>query len=183
IHKKYPQLKKCAQSLRWAQNFEFVIDDCELKSQDEIALIPPVAGGSALAHVSESPLSLDEILTKIRDSNNGAAVFFLGSVRRHAQGKTVTKLSYEAYEPMASQELDRIAHACGKSEEAKVYIAHRSGTLKIGDIAVIIAAAAPHRDAAFKACRNALEALKKDVPIWKKEFYEDGESWIGWGGG
>jgi molybdopterin synthase catalytic subunit/molybdopterin converting factor small subunit len=183
IIEKYPQIGKHKKSLRWAQNFEFANDDNTLQEGDEIALIPPVAGGAPCAHVSSQELSLTNVIKKVQNDSHGALVLFLGTVRSTAQGKTVKNLSYEAYEPMATRELDRIACACTKKYATKTYIAHRSGHLNIGDIAVIIAAASPHRDAAFTACKKALETLKTDVPIWKKEFYDDGECWIGWGGG
>ena len=183
ILEKYPQIGTHQKSLRWAQNFEFANDDNTLQDGDEIALIPPVAGGTPCAHVSNEELSLKEIVSKVQAPEYGAVVIFLGTVRSNAQGKDVKNLNYEAYEPMATMELDRIACMCAKQYETQTYIAHRSGHLDIGDIAVIIAAASAHRDAAFTACQKALETLKADVPIWKKEFYKDGQSWIGWGGG
>ena len=183
IYEKYPQIAQHKGSLRWAQNFNFASADNKLHDGDEIALIPPVAGGAPCAHVSDTELVLDDVIKKVRDDKHGALVLFLGTVRNNANEKTVEKLNYEAYDPMATQELDRIASACSKNHHAKVYIAHRSGALEVRDVAVIIAAASAHRDGAFQACREALEQLKTDVPIWKKEFYSDGESWIGWGGG
>ncbi len=114
----------------------------------------------------------------------GATVLFVGTVRDHSQGKAVTGITYEAYLPMAERVLEQVADELSSVErEVSVAILHRHGALKVGELAVVIAAAAPHRDDAFEACRAAIERVKKDVPIWKRETTADGEVWVGWSGG
>jgi molybdopterin synthase catalytic subunit len=114
----------------------------------------------------------------------GATVLFVGTVRDHARGKEVRRLEYEAYVPMCERQLERIAERCGTAHGgAEVAIDHRYGPLDIGDISVVIAAAAPHRAEAFAACRQAIEEIKTDVPIFKRELTTDGDEWVGWGGG
>ena len=109
----------------------------------------------------------------------GGIVHFVGTVRNQTQGKTVTKLEFEAYVPMAISEMRKIAErAANQWPIQKMAIHHRVGTLAIGEIAVIISVACPHRKAAFEACSFAIDTLKETVPIWKKEFFEDGAVWV-----
>ena len=104
---------------------------------------------------------------------------FVGAVRDHARGRDIRHLEYEAYPGMAEREMERIAdEAALRWPGARVAIAHRTGRLEIGDLAVVVAAAAPHRAEAFAACRYAIDTLKERVPIWKKEFAADGEYWV-----
>ncbi len=114
----------------------------------------------------------------LSDEVGGIAVF-IGTVRNSTKGKPVHRLDFEAYEPMAVSELKKIAvRAKEQFKVRKIAIHHRVGRLEIGEIAVVIAASAPHRDAAFEACRFAIDTLKQTVPIWKKEIFEDGEVWV-----
>ena len=112
----------------------------------------------------------------------GGIVTFTGMVRRHSRGVAVDHLEYEAYGPMAVREMTRL---CDEIEAeiagARLAVEHRVGTLQIGDLAVVIAAAAPHRAEAFAACRAMIDRLKDRVPIWKKEFGDDGSEWVGLG--
>ena len=144
----------------------------------------PVAGGAPGAKLTTDPLDPDELLASIHGSDTGAAVVFVGTVRDRSRGQAVQSLHYQAYPAMAQRQLERICQRCESDHPGtRVGITHRHGPLAVGEISVVIAAAAPHRDAAFAACRAALEAVKKDVPIWKKEKTRDGEEWVGWGGG
>ena len=112
------------------------------------------------------------------DAAGGIAVF-IGTVRNQTKGKVVRKLDFEAYKPMAVSEMRKIAErATQKWPIQKISIHHRVGSLKIQEIAVIIAVATPHRKAAFEACQFAIDTLKETVPIWKKEYFEDGEVWV-----
>ncbi len=151
---------------------------------DEIAVIPPVSGGhdGARLVLTHAPLSLDAAVASIAGLEHGGIATFSGQVRRRSRGRTVAYLEYEAYEPMALRELGRIA-ARVKDEitGAELAIHHRLGRLGLGEVAVVVAAAAPHRAEAFAACRLAIEALKRDVPIWKREVADDGAVWIGLG--
>lgn len=109
----------------------------------------------------------------------GAVVTFSGKVRNHTNSRRVVRLEFEAYEKMARSEMEKICiESLEKFEIRKMSMHHRTGKLKIGDMAVAISCASPHRKAAFRACEFAIETLKKTVPIWKKEIYEDGEVWV-----
>ena len=104
---------------------------------------------------------------------------FIGTVRNATKGKAVVRLEFEAYEPMALSEMQKIADAAmEKWPVHQILIHHRVGTLEVGEIPVIIAVASPHRDAAFEACKYIIDTLKQTVPIWKKEVFEDGEQWV-----
>jgi len=129
-------------------------------------------------------LSSEELLLKdcydfVQDDSCGGIVVFVGTVRNSTDGKTVIKLEFSAYEPMAVKEMTKIAReAIDLFKVKKMAIHHAVGDLNISDVPVIIAVSSPHREAAFKACQFAIDTLKKTVPIWKKEFFEDGEIWV-----
>lgn len=177
---------------RVAVNQEMVGTDHPLADGDELALIPPVAGGSdategpaasaRYARVLSDPLSLDRVVAAVRGDGMGGIVTFVGQVRDHNQGHDVVRLEYEAYEDMANKVM---AGLCDKIESeipgTRLAVEHRIGVLGIGEEAVVIAAAAPHRAEAFEACRALIDQLKEEVPIWKKEVAPDGEEWIGMG--
>lgn len=169
-------------SLVIARNREYVGVDETLADGDELALIPPVSGGAATAPlilVSAAPLSVDEAIDAVRDASFGGLVLFLGTVRDASRGKRVTHLEYEAYAEMAEAKMREIARSLEERHApCRVVMHHRIGDLAIGDVAVIVAAGAPHRDAAFAAAREAIDELKTIVPIWKKEYSEDGAVWI-----
>jgi molybdopterin synthase catalytic subunit len=165
-----------------ARNHEYVTPDEPLADGDEVALIPPVSGGAIVVApiaVSASPLSVDDALAAVRESSFGGIVVFLGTVRDRSRGKSVTHLEYEAYAEMAETKMREIAQRL-EAEHAplRLVMHHRVGDLAIGDIAVIVAAGAPHREAAFAAARAAIDELKTIVPIWKKEHSDDGAVWI-----
>ena len=135
-----------------------------------------------LARVQDTPLSLDEVVRAVSDVGQGGLVTFTGVVRNHSKGKTVTRLDYEAYGPMAEKQLAFIANETAqKWPGTRVAVAHRVGSLVPGDLAVVIAVSAPHRKEAFRACEHVIDRLKEDVPIWKKEFSSDGDVWVGLG--
>ncbi len=111
--------------------------------------------------------------------DKGGLVLFVGTVRNHTQGKEVLRLDFEAYEPMAVNEMRKIAVTIKERwPESKIAIHHRIGQLAIGDVAVVIAVGTAHREAAFAACQYAIDTLKQTVPIWKKEIFADGEVWV-----
>jgi molybdopterin synthase catalytic subunit len=129
--------------------------------------------------ITSNRLSLDEALAAASDPAWGGIVIFLGTVRESSRGKRVTHLEYEAYAEMAEAKMGEIAATLEKAHApCRVVLHHRIGDLAIGEIAVIVVAGAPHRDAAFKAAREAIDELKTVVPIWKKEYSEDGAVWI-----
>jgi molybdopterin synthase catalytic subunit len=180
---RHAPIAKLAGRFRVAVNHDFAPDDLELHDGDELALIPPVAGGSG-RHVllSSDPLSLDRCVAAVSSPGMGGIVTFTGMVRRHSRGVTVERLEYEAYGAMALREMTRL---CDEIEAelpgTHLAVEHRTGTLQIGDLAVVIAAAAPHRAEAFTACRAMIDRLKDRVPIWKKEISDDGTEWVGLG--
>jgi len=165
-----------------ARNHDYVTVDEPLADGDEVALIPPVSGGAmtvAPIVVSASALSVDDALAAVRDSGFGGIVVFLGTVRDRSRGKRVTHLEYEAYAEMAEAKMREIARRLEELHgPLRLVMHHRVGDLDIGEIAVIVAAGAPHRDAAFAAARAAIDELKTVVPIWKKEHSDDGAVWI-----
>jgi molybdopterin synthase catalytic subunit len=168
--------------LRVAVNQEFVDKEAEVPAGAELALIPPVSGGSSLFSVVDRPLRLEDVIAAVSGEAYGGLVTFSGSVRNQTKGRRVLRLEYEAYPPMAERVLAAIgAEVAERFGGTRLAIMHRVGTLMPGEVAVVIAAAAPHRKEAFLACEHAIERLKQDVPIWKKEFFEDGEVWVGLG--
>ena len=178
-----PDLAPLMPKLRIAVAEEFANADDVIPEGAEVALIPPVAGGSGgLFRLQNTPLSLQEVVDAVQGSERGGLVTFSGAVRDHTKGKRVTRLEYEAYGPMAQKKLAQIGdEAREKWPGTQVAVLHRLGTLVPGELAVVIAVSAPHRKEAFRACEFVIDRLKEDVPIWKKEFAEDGEVWVGLG--
>lgn len=180
----HPALTALLPHLRVAVNQEFSSLDGAVPAGAEVALIPPVAGGSGAPQflVTDAPLSLDAVVRAVSGSGQGGVVTFSGAVRDSTHGKPVVRLEYEAYAPMAEKKLAEIAsEAAALWPGARVAIHHRVGVLSPGELAVVIAASTPHRAEAFAACRHAIERLKADVPIWKKEVFADGAVWVGLG--
>jgi MoaE-MoaD fusion protein len=166
--------------LLYAVNKEYATRDRALADGDEVALIPPVSGGAFL--LSEEPLSLERVVDEVRDEQAGAIATFTGTTRIESRGRTVTHLDYEAYEGMAEQVMAEIAAGLeARYQLSAVAIHHRVGRVGIGETSVVIAVSAPHRHEALAACKDAIDALKERVPLWKKEVYEGGEEWIGRG--
>lgn len=136
-----------------------------------------------LLGIRDTPLSVDEVLAAVSDHAAGGTAVFVGTVRDHDHGKAVTMLSYSAH-PSAEAELRRVAEKVAADLPITALAAvHRIGDLTLGETAVIVAAAAPHRDAAFQACRRLIDDLKREVPIWKRQVFADGSAeWVGCGG-
>jgi molybdopterin synthase catalytic subunit len=134
-----------------------------------------------LLAVREAPLSLDECYAAVVTPETGGVALFVGTVRNNNQGQDVTLLEYQAYAAMAERELAVIADEIERElPGTRLACLHRTGALRVGDIAVICAAAAPHRGEAFTACRELIDRLKSRVPIWKREHGDQGPYWIGW---
>jgi molybdopterin synthase catalytic subunit len=166
--------------LLYAVNKEYAARDRELAEGDEVALIPPVSGGTF--RLSADPLSLEAVVDEVRSERAGAIATFVGTTRVESRGRTVQRLEYEAYEGMAEQVMAQIASALQERYElCDIAIHHRTGRVDIGEPSVVIAVSAPHRQDALAACKDAIDTLKQEVPLWKKEIYEGGEEWIGRG--
>jgi molybdopterin synthase catalytic subunit len=183
-----PVLERWLPHCRVAVGQEYAFNDHVLCEGDEVALIPPVSGGSEAPFVAvvERELSLDEVVRQVQTEKGGAAgaiCTFLGVVRetsKDLQGQLhddIEFLDYEAYAPMAEREMRRIALEAAQKWEASCAVTHRVGRLGIGEASVAIAVATAHRAASFEACRYIIEELKKRVPIWKKETARDGFWW------
>ena len=168
------------EGLLYAVNKEYAERERTLSDGDEVALIPPVSGGAF--RLSAKPLSLDAVVDEVRDARAGAIATFVGTTRVESRGRTVLHLEYEAFEEMAEKVMAEIAdELTSRYALCAIAIHHRTGRVDIGEASVAIAVSSPHRQDALAACKDAIDTLKERVPLWKKEFYEGGEEWIGRG--
>ena len=166
--------------LLYAVNREYVEAGHELADGDEVAVIPPVSGGSF--RLVDGPLDVAAVLREVETPEAGALASFVGTVRRRSRDRDVVHLEYEAFEEMAEPLLSRLGDELTERHGlSAVAIHHRLGRVEIGEASVVIAVSAPHRAAALDACRDAIETLKTTIPLWKKEVYAGGEEWIGRG--
>ena len=185
-----PALRRFGRSLLVAVNEEYAGPGQAVRDGDEVAVFPPVSGGSAEAageaaatgdffELTTEPISVGEVARRVVPDTCGATVTLDGYVREWTKGRRTLYLVYEAYAPMALAEMRRLGERAREQFQiAHIGIVHRTGRLEIGETSVVIAVAAPHRRAAFEACEWAIKELKRTVPVWKKEFYEGGEVWI-----
>ena len=177
-----PQLKQALPSLALAVNQQYASPETKLSADDEVALLPPVSGGvdEARRHASivRARIDTQRVLENLKHGEDGAALVFEGVVRNQTRGRKTLYLDYEAYEAMALREMEVLAaEALTKFQVRDVALVHRLGRLQIGETSVLIAVASAHRAAAFEACRWLIDTLKRKVPIWKKEYFEDGAVW------
>lgn len=162
---------------RWAIAVGGQLAEAEVALADgvEVALLPPVSGGAPRTRLVDRPIDLTAVEAEVHDPRRGAVVLFVGRVRDHHGTRRVSGLTYEAYRPMAEAALERIADELASAAPGlDVRIVHRLGEVDVGEASVVIAVASPHRAAAHEASREALERLKREVPIWKRERYADG---------
>lgn len=169
-------------SLAVAVNREYVPVDYVLRDGDEVALLPPVSGGAPgftpQVSIVHEPIDAQAAVTNIERPEDGALVVFDGMVRNNSRGRRTLYLIYEAYEEMALEQMRTLAaKAVADFAIRDVAIVHRLGRIEVGESSVLIAVASAHRAAAFDACRWLIDTLKKTIPIWKKEFFEDGAVW------
>ena len=173
---RYPKLIPLWPRLAIAINGEIAKPDSPLPPDAEVALLPPVSGGSSpRAELVDGPIDLEAIAAEVYATSCGAVVTFVGTVRDHHNNRSVSKIYYDAYRPMALSALQSIAATLTQeSSELRAGIVHRLGEVPAGEASVVITIASPHRDAAYAASREALERIKREVPIWKEEHYTDG---------
>jgi molybdopterin synthase catalytic subunit len=195
LQQRIPKLQDFRGTIAMAINYEYADGAAVLHDNDEVALIPPVSGGLAAARdVSASgaalplvaehvtlvgdPIQSECILRDMKRPEDGAVAIFDGIVRNNSRGRRTLYLDYSAYEPMALSQMEQLAvDAMARFAVRDVRITHRLGRLQIGETSVYIAVSSAHRAAAFDACRWLIDTLKKKVPIWKKEYFEDGAVW------
>jgi molybdopterin synthase catalytic subunit len=188
---RHPDLRRFGRSLLVAVNQEYAQPPTELKDGDELALFPPVSGGADPSPASETngaedffelttePIDVGAVARRVVPPRCGATVTLDGYAREWTRGRRTLYLTYEAYAPMALSEMRRLGReAHRRFPIAHIGIVHRTGRTDIGETSVVISVSAPHRRAAFEACEWAIRELKRTVPIWKKEFFEDGEVWV-----
>lgn len=136
-----------------------------------------------MVRIQQEPIVIDNVVNEVRDTGSGAIVLFMGTVRDNNEGRPVLHLDYDAYGPMAEREMNRLKNeALTGHEISRLAMVHRTGRIEPGEISVAIAVSAPHREPALAACRFMIDSLKRTVPIWKRECFEDGEVWIEGGG-
>ena len=189
-----PEIGNLFSSIALAVNQQYAGPDTILKANDEVALLPPVSGGAVgaagetqagkpaerrrYASIVRETIDTPSIASRLKQGEDGASVVFEGVVRNQTRGRRTLYLEYEAYEGMALQQLESLGtEALQKFQIRDVTIVHRLGRLEIGETSVLIVVGSAHRGPAFDACRWIIDTLKKTVPIWKKEHFEDGAVW------
>jgi molybdopterin synthase catalytic subunit len=182
--RRHPAAAVGAASVRAARNLGYCAWETAVASGDTIAFIPPVAGGRddtspVRVWMTNVPIDIASVIASAGTSRDGAVATFIGRVRDHSDGVAVHRLDYEAYAEMAEAEMRRIGEELfARGGISTITIVHRTGSLLIGDASVVVVVAAPHRDAAFPACQEALELIKSTVPVWKREHTADGAHWV-----
>jgi len=193
LQRRVPRLAEFRSAIALAVNQEYSDASTVLRDMDEVALLPPVSGGAGNevekpelpavliaqhASIVREPINHVSVVTALKQPEDGALAIFDGIVRNHSRGRRTLQLEYTAYEAMALQQMEQLARAAlARFAVRDVRLVHRLGRLQVGESSVFIAVAAAHRAAAFDACRWLIDTLKTTVPIWKKEFFEDGAVW------
>jgi molybdopterin converting factor subunit 1 len=178
LENRYPGLRLDLRPTLVAVNAEYASPDYVLREGDQVALIPPVSGGSHV-RITTNPLDPRSVTFQVRDENNGAVVVFEGVTRRAAYGKEVQYLEYEAFVPMAEKELARIIEDIRQEFGINdIAVEHRIGRVDIGETSLIVAIGSRHRRESLAAITATVDRIKQTVPIWKKEFFADGAIWV-----
>ena len=186
VSRRFPVLGPYRPFTLFAVRNDYVEPTYALREGDELCLFPPVSGGapdSDRIQVTTEPLSERAVTDAVGDAGAGGIVLFSGVVRDQTGGRRVKFLEYEAHAPMAEAKMREIATAVRARwpDVTRIAMIHRIGRLEIGESSVMIAVSSPHRRQAFEACHFAIDTLKESVPVWKKEYFEDGEVWVGLG--
>lgn len=185
----FPRLAGMASSIVIARNHEFASREAVLADGDEIAFLPPVSGGVYQHEITDpeghffaltrDPIDTAAIEKQILQGCDGALVTFQGVVRNNTRGRTTLRLEYECYEAMAVRQMAAIGREIAQGFAiSRIAMVHRLGSLEIGEASVVVIVVAPHRRPAFDAALEGINRLKRSVPVWKKEFFEDGEVWV-----
>ena len=178
---RHPKLAAMRDSIVLARNREFAPQTTALSDGDEVAFLPPVSGGADddIVELTDGPIDARALAARLLRGEDGAVVTFEGVTRNHSGNRRTRHLEYEAYRPMALDAMRAIARdARQRFPVDRVGIVHRLGRLEISEASVAIVVTSAHRKAAFEACHYAIDTLKQTVPIWKKEYFEDGEVWV-----
>ncbi len=177
---RFETLRDKRPSILFARNREFATPETTLTENDEIAFLPPVSGGSGhVFAITRDPIDSQQLARSLCRPEDGALVIFEGVVRNNTKGRPTSYLEYECYEPMALEQMTRIGNQIAAQYSlGAIGIVHRLGQLQIGEASVAVVASAPHRRAAFEAALDGINRLKREVPIWKKEFFADGAVWV-----
>lgn len=178
----YPSVQPLIERIVFAVNDEYVPFDERLEDGAEVALIPPVSGGAFddLFLLTREPLEAQRLAELVRADDCGAVTLFYGVVRNHSEGRQVQRLEYEAHESMALKKMREVADETKRRfpQIREIGVWHRIGLLEIGETSLLVAVASPHRRESFEACHWAVDRIKEVVPIWKKEHWSGGSSWV-----
>lgn len=185
----FPKLSALAKSIVMARNHEFASPADPLTDGDEVALLPPVSGGAPVLEIEDpaghyfaltrEPIDIRAAEHRLLQGIDGALVTFQGVVRNNTKGRATLRLEYECYEQMAIRKMAEIGREiAGQFAISRIALIHRLGSLEIGEASVVVIATAPHRRPSFDAALEGINRLKRLVPVWKKEFFADGEVWV-----
>jgi MoaE-MoaD fusion protein len=179
--KRFETLRETRSSILFARNREFAKPDALVTDNDEVAFLPPVSGGSGGHFFALTRAAIDtrKLVEALQRPEDGAVVAFDGVVRNNTKGRATRYLEYECYEEMAKTQMSRIGLEIARQFAiGRIGMIHRLGRLEIGEASVVVVVTAPHRKPAFEAALEGINRLKREVPIWKKEFFVDGEVWV-----
>ena len=177
----HPKLAAMERSLLFAVNEEYATSGTELSENDRLAILPPVSGGEGedIFEITHEPIDITGLRARVLTGESGAVVIFDGVARNNTKGRRTLYLEYEGYDEMAIRMLEQIGREVREQWAInRIGIIHRLGRIEITESSVVIVVASAHRRVAFEACRYAIDRLKKIVPIWKKEYFEDGAVWV-----
>jgi molybdopterin synthase catalytic subunit len=178
---RFPRLGEMSKSIVLAVNQKFCAPSEALADGDELAMLPPVSGGSDgnIFALTRDPIDAAGLARQILRGEDGAIVTFEGVTRNNTKGRATRYLDYECYEPMALKTMAGIGEEIARTHQiSRIAMVHRLGRVEIGETSVVVIAAAPHRRPAFEAALEGINRLKRLVPVWKKEYFEDGEVWV-----
>jgi molybdopterin synthase catalytic subunit/molybdopterin converting factor small subunit len=183
LKSRHPRLAEMERSLLFAVNEEYASRSHPLADGDQLAVLPPVSGGEAesrdIFEITREPIDIASLRVRLLEGDSGAVVIFDGVARNNTKGRRTLYLEYEGYEQMARRTMEQISREVRERWPInRIGIIHRLGRIDITESSVVIVITSAHRKAAFEACHYAIDRLKKIVPIWKKEYFEDGAVWV-----